>query len=153
MTTNLMFLICAILLLMDVVLIVYYESKLKPLTDASKEYTVGRDRIVKFFDQMNDYRPGRRGIIKKFSLVYKSTNHNFEVDYEIEILEVTENEVKIKCHGFTSMDHEAKDPSNRSGIINFIDDTWVSKKDITLIMDTQSIRQEKLDKILNDTTT
>ena len=59
------------------------------------------------------------------------------------------DKVKVKAVGFTSNDRFAKDPKNKSSIINFLQDKWVKKKDIELIVDDSMRRDRKLQQILN----
>ena len=54
-----------------------------------------------------------------------------------------------KTFDYTSNDKFAKDPNNRSSIINFLQNKWISKKDIELIVDDQMRRDRKLQQILN----
>ena len=56
---------------------------------------------------------------------------------------------QVKAIEFTSNDKFAKDPKNKSSIINFLQNKWVSKKEIELIVDDQMRRDRKLQQILN----
>ena len=59
------------------------------------------------------------------------------------------DKVKVKAINFTSNDKFAKDSKNKSAIINFLQDKWVNKKDIELIIDDSMRRDRKLQQILN----
>ena len=93
--------------------------------------------------------PGDRAILPDYGLKQVDTNESFEVTYEVEIVEVSMDKVKVKAVGFTSNDRFAKDPKNKSSIINFLQDKWVKKKDIELIVDDSMRRDRKLQQILN----
>ena len=67
----------------------------------------------------------------------------------MEILDVTETEAKIKCIDMTSTDREGRDPKNRKGIIEFLNDRWVKKSSIKLTVDASTLRNNKLEKILD----
>ena len=59
------------------------------------------------------------------------------------------DKVKVKAIDYTSTDRFAKDPKNKSAIINFLQDKWVKKKDIELIIDDSMRRDRKLQQILS----
>ena len=92
---------------------------------------------------------GDRALLPEYGLTTIDTNENFHVTYEIEITEVSMDKVKVKAIDFTSNDKFAKDPKNKSSIINFLQNKWVSKKEIELIVDDQMRRDRKLQQILN----
>ena len=92
---------------------------------------------------------GDRAILPEYGLKTVDTNENFHVTYEVEITEVSMDKVKVKAIDFTSNDKFAKDPKNKSSIINFLQNKWVSKKEIELIVDDQMRRDRKLQQILN----
>lgn len=92
---------------------------------------------------------GDRAILPEYGLKTVDTNENFHVTYEVEITEVSMDKVKVKAIDFTSNDKFAKDPKNKLSIINFLQNKWVSKKEIELIVDDQMRRDRKLQQILN----
>ena len=93
--------------------------------------------------------PGDRALLPEYGLKTIDTNESFHVTYEIEITEVSIDKVKVNAVDYTSNDKFAKDPNNRSSIINFLQNKWVSKKEIELIVDDQMRRDRKLQQILN----
>ena len=92
---------------------------------------------------------GDRALLPEYGLKTLDTNESFHVTYEIEITEVSIDKVKVNAIDYTSNDKFAKDPNNRSSIINFLQNKWVSKKEIELIVDDQMRRDRKLQQILN----
>lgn len=92
---------------------------------------------------------GDKAILPDYGLQHTDTKESFSVTYEVEVLEVSIDKVKVKAIGFTSTDKFAKDPKNKSSIINFLQDKWVSKKDIELIVDDSMRRDRKLKQILS----
>ena len=76
------------------------------------------------------------------------TKEKFSVTYEVEILEVSIDRVKVKAIDFTSNDKFGKDPKHKSSIVDFMKDKWISKKDIELIVDDSMRRDSKLQEIL-----
>lgn len=93
--------------------------------------------------------PGDRALLPEYGLKTLDTNESFHVTYEIEITEVSIDKVKVNAIDYTSNDKFAKDPNNRSSIINFLQNKWISKKEIELIVDDQMRRDRKLQQILN----
>jgi hypothetical protein len=92
--------------------------------------------------------PGDRAIVPNFGRCYKDQD-NFHVTYEVEIVEVSVDKVKVKSIDFASTDTIAKDPKRKQGILDFLDGEWLSKKDIELVVDDQMRRDKKLNQILS----
>lgn len=102
---------------------------------------------VKKVEEVTNIEVGDKALLPDFGLTNKQVNENFTVDYEVEILEVSTDQVKVKALSYTSLDNFAKDPQNRQSIINFLQATWVSKRDIQLIVDDQMRREKKLNQL------
>jgi hypothetical protein len=85
---------------------------------------------------------------------YQLTNTNqdgkktdFSVDYEVEVVDISETEIKVKAINFVGNDSFSRDPKNKTGIIGFMQDRWISKKEAQLIMDESHNRQAKLEEL------
>lgn len=91
--------------------------------------------------------PGDSAILPEFGLTSKGDEQSFTVDYEVDIVEVSEDRVKVRATGYTSHDSYAKDPSNRQSIIAFMQDHWVKKREIEIVMDDKKKRSIKLNQI------
>lgn len=104
-------------------------------------------------DKLVQIETGDNGIIPNYGLQYTddSTGEDvitsFKVTYEVEIIEVAKDKVKVKATGFTSMDSIARDPKKKQGIIDFLQDKWVDKSSIELVMDAQKRRNIKLNEL------
>jgi len=122
------------------------NKELKSVVDANKALL---DKTLKDAEELVSIDPGDRAILPDYGLKQVDTNESFEVTYEVEIVEVAMDKVKVKAIGFTSNDRFAKDPKNKSSIINFLQDKWVKKKDIELIIDDSMRRDRKLQQILS----
>lgn len=107
------------------------------------------EKTKKSQEELVSIDPGDRAILPDYGLKQVSTNESFEVTYEVEVLEVSMDKVKVKAINYTSTDMFAKDPKNKSSIINFLQDKWVKKKDIELIIDDSMRRDRKLQQILS----
>ena len=120
--------------------------------DLQKEMTSLRSEVKKTKKSQEDLvsiDPGDRAILPEYGLKQIDTNESFHVTYEIEITEVSIDKVKVNAVDYTSNDKFARDPNNRSSIINFLQNKWISKKEIELIVDDQMRRDRKLQQILN----
>ena len=93
--------------------------------------------------------PGDSAILPEFGLTTKEKgeSQSFHVDYEVDIVEVSEDRVKVRATGYTSHDSYAKDPANRQSIIAFMQDHWVKKSEIEIVMDEKKRRSIKLNQI------
>jgi hypothetical protein len=107
------------------------------------------DKVNQAQEELVSIEPGDRAILPDYGLEHTETKENFHVTYEVEVLEVSMDKVKVKAINFTSNDKFAKDSKNKSAIINFLQDKWVNKKDIELIIDDSMRRDRKLQQILN----
>ena len=107
------------------------------------------DKVNQAQEELISIDTGDRAILPDYGLKTVDTNENFQVTYEVEITEVSMDKVKVKAIDFTSNDKFAKDPKNKLSIINFLQNKWVSKKEIELIVDDQMRRDRKLQQILN----
>jgi len=92
--------------------------------------------------------PGDRAIIPNYGLTYNE-KEDFKVTYEVEILEVSIDKVKVKAIDFTSTDRVGRDPQRRQGILDFMNGKWMKKKEIELVVDDQMRRDRKLNQILS----
>ncbi len=95
--------------------------------------------------------PGDTGIIKDFSIVNTNPKRNpveiaYKVTFEVTILEVAKDSVKVTATGYTSFDKFARDSANRPGIIQFMTEKWVSKDIVEIVADANKRR----DRILSD---
>ncbi len=90
---------------------------------------------------------GDRAIIPDYSLIYTESNESFKVTYEVEIIDVSVDKVKVNAVDFTPNDKVGRDPKNKSGIIQFMQKKWISKKDIELVVDESMKRDAKLRKL------
>ena len=64
-----------------------------------------------------------------------------------EVLDTSKDKVKVRAVDFTSTDGIARDPKKKQGIIDFMKDKWVSKKEIQLVVDDSIKRDIKLRKL------
>ena len=104
---------------------------------------------IKIQEELVSIEPGDKAILSNYGLSHKPTNESFTVTYEVEIVEVSTKKVKVNAIDYTSNDTFPSDPKNKKSIISFLQDTWVDRKSIELIVDDQMRREKKLNQILN----
>jgi hypothetical protein len=121
------------------------NSELKSENDKLKSEV---DKSKKDKEELVSIDPGDRAILPDYGLQHTDTKESFHVTYEVEIVEVSVDKVKVKAIDFTSNDKFAKDPKHKSAIIDFMKDKWIAKKDIELIVDDSMRRDAKLQEIL-----
>ena len=127
------------------------NSKLKSEIDGMKntvsEKVKQLERQIRVQEELVSIDPGDRAIIPNYGLTYNE-KEDFKVTYEVEILEVSIDKVKVKAIDFTSTDRVGRDPQRRQGILDFMNGKWMKKKDIELVVDDQMRRDRKLNQIL-----
>ena len=122
-------------------------SKMKSEVEWSKKEV---ERANKAQEELVSIDPGDKAIIPNYGLQHTETKEDFQVTYEVEIIEVSTEKVKVKAINYTSTDSFAKDPKHKQAIINFLQDKWVNRKDIELIVDDSMRRDRKLKQILDN---
>ena len=137
----------AVLICLIFIGVLYFNNIKLQVEMANMKLTV--DKVNQAQEDLVSIDPGDKAILPEYGLKTVDTNENFHVTYEVEITEVSMDKVKVKAIDFTSNDKFAKDPKNKSSIINFLQNKWVSKKEIELIVDDQMRRDRKLQQILN----
>lgn len=102
------------------------------------------NKVVKYTDELLSMRIGDKAIIPDYPLIYKDENKDFKVNYEVEIIDISKDSVKVKALGFDPQDQIGRDPSNKSGIIKFMQNKWIKKSLLDLIVDDRMRRDRKL---------
>jgi hypothetical protein len=87
-------------------------------------------------------------VLLPYSLVYKESNHSFNILYDADVIEVSLDRLKISVTDYTSNDSEANKKSNRQGIINFMQNKWVNRSSCELITDEVFNRDTKIEELL-----
>lgn len=123
-------------------------SKVEKLQKENDNLRLIADKTLKDAEELVSIEPGDKAILPDYGLQHTDTKESFHITYEVEILEVSLDKVKVKAINFTSENKFAKDPKNKLAIINFLQDKWVKKDDIELIIDDSMRRDRKLQQIL-----
>lgn len=142
------------LLLFVIIKLSFSNQKLisdnKSIRDEVNSLKEQLSKIRRYKEEITSIDPGDKAIIPNYGLMNTTTNENFHVTYEVEIIEVSIDKVKVKAIDFTSTDKQGKDPANRRGILDFMQNKWISKKDIELVVNNSMRRDAKLKEILGD---
>ena len=95
-----------------------------------------------------EIEPGDSAIVPDYGLMTNGDNPiSFRVTYEVEILEVSASRVKVKAIDYRSHDKYAKDPANKQSIINFLQNVWLEKREVEMVMDEKKKRSIKLNQL------
>lgn len=157
---QLSFVLCiAVILLMIIALL----SMISTNRDLQKSNNSLREEVSKLTSEVSKTKKdkqelisidaGDKAIVSDYHLVYGQGTVNeikFSVTYEVEIVEVSMDKVKVKATDFIANDKTGRDPSNRQGILDFMQNKWIDKKDIELVVDNSMRRDAKLQEILGD---
>jgi len=144
--------IMALTLLVCVGYIIKLHGKISELISSKKTDEANIEHLKSKLEKAKEesetpIEPGDSAILPEFGLTSKTDSQSFTVDYEVDIVEVSEDRVKVRATGYTSHDSYAKDPANRQSIIAFMQDHWVKKSEIELVMDEKKRRSIKLNQI------
>ena len=135
--------------LINILFIHRLYSKIEKLQKENDNLKLITDKTLKDAEELVSIEPGDKAILPDYGLQYSETKESFHVTYEVEVVEVSLDKVKVKAINFTSEDKIAKDPKNKLGIINFLQDKWIDKDSMQLIIDDSMRRDRKLQKILS----
>jgi hypothetical protein len=111
-----------------------------------------KDKADAFKKDLISIEAGHKVIYPDYGLTWTDTDkdgkklepESFKVTYELEVIDVTETRIKVKAVDFTSMDQIGRDAKRKPGIISFMQDKWVNKNEVQLIVDDSVKRDLKL---------
>jgi len=134
-----------------IIVIAFMYSKIKSqvitIADLRIKMSQNEDKEKEFMK----FHIGSKALLNNYGLTHTDsktgTKTSFSVDYEVEIVDISEEQLKVKALSFSANDSWSRDPNHRQGIINFMQDRWVSKKDAQLILDESYNRQVKLEQL------
>lgn len=144
---SLIFLSC-LLVLIGYVGVLY--KKMESLKSELKNCNDQKSKYIKEKELLSSISIGDKALINNYGLRLISENKSFEVTYEVEIIDISDKKVKVKSIDFIGNCPVGRDPVNHQGILNFIDNKWISKSEVEIILDDAKKRDIKIDKILNN---
>lgn len=144
--------VLSISLLTSILFIVFLYNKYDLIRKELDNVKSSVDREKEKLDNLISIEPGDTCIIPDYRLMNTDKNRdpveiNFSVTYEVEVLEVTKDKLKVKATDYTSTDSFPRDQKNKKGIIDFLQNKWVDKSSVELVMDTRKRRNIKLDEL------
>jgi hypothetical protein len=118
------------------------------LINEKNELTKAKTKAESVKNDLIAIEPGDRVIYPDYRLVYgqgSKDEHTFSGTYELEIIEVSEKQLKVKAIGFTTDDRKtSSDQQRMSGVIQYMQNKWVDRKNVQLIVDDAHKRNAKL---------
>lgn len=125
------------------------------LSDANKKVESAnseKNKAKKDRDNFISIKEGDK-ILYDSSLTHTDPTTNkvtsFSLLYEMEVIEVAKDKLKVKALNFTSNDSFARDANNKSGLISYMSNKWIDKKDAQPVINTtKANRSSKLEKLL-----
>jgi len=128
------------------------NNTLRTELDSAKREVETSKKPVKKEEDIFDIMPGDTGIIKNYGIVNTKPSRdpveiNYKVTYEVTILEVSKDSVKVTATDFSSFDLFARDSSNRPGIMDFMKEKWLDKSKVEIVVDQKKIRDRKLSEL------
>ncbi len=124
-------------------------SEIKEMKDSVDNKVKQLENQIKKQEELVSIEVGDKAIIPDYHLSHKPTSESFSVTYEVEIIEVSTKKVKVNAINYQSHDAFPSDPKNKQPIIDFLQNHWIDRKDIQLIVDEQMRREKKLNQILD----
>jgi hypothetical protein len=98
--------------------------------------------------ELVEIEAGDNAIVPNYGLSTKGDKPvTFEVTYEVEILEVSVDSVKVKAFDYRSHDSYANDPTNKQAILNFMTGSWLKRHEVEILMDEKKKRSIKLNQL------
>jgi len=143
--TNIILLVLAVITLISIVFAIILFTKVLDLNEKLNNTNRELLKIKEDAQELVEIEAGDNAIVSNYGLMTKGDNPvSFQVTYEVEILEVSVDSVKVKAIDYKSQDSYAKDPANKKAIIGFLQDTWLKKHEVEMVMDNKKRRSLKL---------
>ena len=149
--TNIIMLVLASLTLISIVFAMILFTKVielnKELDNAKQDLSKTKEDA----QELVEIEPGDNAIVPGYGLSTKGSDDeksiSFTVTYEVEILEVSVDSVKVKAIDYKSHDSYAKDPANKQAILNFMTGSWLKRHEVEILMDERKKRSIKLNQL------
>lgn len=121
------------------------KLQISELNEKVKSEKNSKKNLVKFYI-------GAKALINDYGMTHtNSLNNNIKtntsVDYEVEIVDISETQIKVRAIDFKGNDSFSRDPKMRQAILRFLQDTWVDKSTAELVLDESHNRQIKLEEL------
>ena len=145
-------LLCVCLIIIGLLASRLYTDNIS-LRDQISSYTKELVKEKKKNNEVMPFKKGGKAIMHNYPLVYNQgepIEKKFKVTYEVDIIDVSSDKVKVKATNVISEDSVGKDPKNRAGILSIMQESWVNKSLIEIVVDDSMIRDAKLKELLGE---
>jgi hypothetical protein len=144
-------LVLASLTLISIVFAMILFTKVIELNKELDKAKLDLNKTKEDAQELVEIEPGDNAIVPGYGLSTKGSDDeksiSFTVTYEVEILEVSADSVKVKAIDYKSHDSYAKDPANKQAILNFMTGSWLKRHEVEILMDERKKRSIKLNQL------
>jgi hypothetical protein len=144
-------LVLASLTLISIVFAMILFTKVIELNKELDKAKLDLNKTKEDAQELVEIEPGDNAIVPGYGLSTKGSDDeksiSFTVTYEVEILEVSVDSVKVKAIDYKSHDSYAKDPANKQAILNFMTGSWLKRHEVEILMDERKKRSIKLNQL------
>lgn len=138
----------SIALLISIVLNYKLFTNNLDLINHNNELSKAKTKAESIKNDLISIEPGDKVIYPNYPLIYDQgtkKSHSFSGTYELEVVEVSEKKLKVKATGFTTDDRIiSSDQQKMNGVIQYMQNKWVDRNKIQLIVDDAHKRTIKL---------
>ena len=146
--TNIIMLVLASLTLISIVFAKILFTKVIELNKELDKAKLDLNKTKEDAQELVEIEAGDNAIVPNYGLSTKGDKPvTFEVTYEVEILEVSVDSVKVKAFDYRSHDSYANDPTNKQAILNFMTGSWLKRHEVEILMDEKKKRSIKLNQL------
>jgi hypothetical protein len=149
--TNIIILVLAGITLISIVFSMILFTKVLELNKELDNAKLDLNKTKEDAQELVEIEPGDNAIVPGYGLSTKGSDDeksiSFTVTYEVEILEVSVDSVKVKAVDYRSHDSYANDPTNKQAILNFMTGSWLKRHEVEILMDEKKKRSIKLNQL------
>lgn len=146
--TNIIILVLAVITLVSIIFSMVLFTKVIELNKELDKAKLDLNKTKEDAQELVEIETGDNAIVPNYGLATKGDNPvSFTVTYEVEILEVSVDSVKVKAVDYKSHDSYANDPTNKQAILNFINGSWLKRHNVEILMDERKKRSIKLNQL------
>jgi hypothetical protein len=149
--TNIIILVLAGITLISIVFSMILFTKVIELNKELDKAKLDLNKTKEDAQELVEIEAGDNAIVPGYGLSTKGSDDeksiSFTVTYEVEILEVSVDSVKVKAIDYRSHDSYAKDPANKQAILNFMTGSWLKRHEVEILMDEKKKRSIKLNQL------
>jgi hypothetical protein len=149
--TNIIMLVLAVITLVSIAFTIVLYNKVIELNKEVNKAKQDLNKTMEDAQELVEIEAGDNAIVPGYGLSTKATDGekpvSFTVTYEVEIVEVSVDSVKVKAFDYRSHDSYANDPANKQAILNFINGSWLKRHEVEILMDEKKKRSIKLNQL------